>query len=179
MSIRKGAMMLRADAEALAKHSITKSAFDWYPQGARMLVLKERVKEKVGSIFISENAQGLQQVGVGWIIGVGPRVGQPMPPGTIGGVECDEPEDMLGQRIVMGMVAGKVVRFTQLDTDYESDFIVLAPIDPWLIWYGDSEDDEDDEEAYKLSKQGQEDAAGEQLKADRELAIRKRELSQA
>ena len=177
MAITAGYILEIPEAESRSGQAIVPRAFEWMPQGSRLLVVVDPVPEKIGMIHLSEEQQDMQQMGTGYIIAVGPMAGL-MPNNQIGQVECQAPEDLLGKHIMFGFHAGKAVRFSVFDSDYDSKLLLLSPLDIWMIDINPDPYtfDREFQQAYVLTEQGKEDAARAKLDVDRQLMIRQREL---
>jgi len=141
-------------------------------------VVVDLVPEKVGLILLSEEQQDMQQMGTGYIISCGPMAGL-LPNNQIGQVTVRTPEALLGRHVMFGFHSGKAVRFSVFDSDYDSKLLLLAPLDIWMIDMNENsyEFDKEYEQAYVMTKQGIEDAAGDTLAVDRELLVRENELA--
>jgi hypothetical protein len=105
-------------------------AFEWVPQGSRILVIPDPPIEQVGSILVPESVKDLQRSGAGIVLACGPLVGinSPHP----GGPSC-APEDLLYQAVVFGDWVGRALRLDYNDDDFESAVLVLTDRDIWAI----------------------------------------------
>lgn len=168
MAIETGYVLAQDVAEERSGQPIIPRAFEWAPQGGRILVVVDLVPEKIGMIHLSEDQQDMQQMGTGYIISCGPQAGLQIN-NQIGQVMCDSPEELLGRHVMFGFHAGKAVRFSVFDSDYDSKLLLLAPLDVWMIDQNPEpfQFDKEYEEAYVLTKQGREDAAREALAEQR------------
>jgi len=119
-------------AEEISKQKIISRALDWMPLGARVIVVKDPVPTKIGSLFLSEQQRDQQQMGTGWIISAGPRAGK-YDLAPVGNIRVDDPGKLLGLHVMFGFHAGKVMRFSVFDNEYESEVLAVAPVDIWAV----------------------------------------------
>lgn len=177
-TIETGFVLAQDIAEAKSGQPIIPRAFEWAPQGSRILVVVDLVPEKIGMIHLSEDQQDMQQMGTGYIISCGPTAGL-LPNNQIGQIAVSTPELLLGRHVMFGFHSGKAVRFSVFDSDYDSKLLLLAPLDIWMLDQNPEpfQFDKEYEEAYVMTKQGIEDAAGEALEVDRQLLVRTNELA--
>lgn len=177
--IEIGYVLARDIAEEKSGQPIIPRAFEWAPQGARMLVVVDLVPEKIGLIALTEEQQDMQQMGTGYIISVGPQAGILMNTQIGQVMVTTTPEALLGQHVMFGMHSGKSVRFSVFDSDYDSKLLLLAPLDVWMLDQNPEpyQFDKEYESAYVMTKQGIEDAASESLEVDRALLVRENELA--
>jgi hypothetical protein len=168
MSIHTGFVLAQDVAEEKSGQPIIPRAFEWAPQGGRILVVVDKVPEKIGLIDLTEEAQDMQQMGTGYILSCGPDAGLQLNQ-QIGQVACDSPEELLGRHVMFGFHSGKAVRFSVFDSDYDSKLLLLAPLDIWMIDQNPEpfQFDKEYEQAYLMTKQGLEDAARERLADER------------
>ena len=166
MAIKEGCKLTHTEAETLTQQHLMPRAFDWGPQGGRILVVVDQVPDRVGSIYLTEEQQDMQQAGTGWIIAVGPDAGHTYSQNTVGAVESDSPEDLLGRHIMFGMARGQAIRFSVFDSDYDSSILLMTPLDIWMIDY--SKDplnaDAEFEQAFSNKMKNQEEKSAQALK---------------
>ena len=96
--------------------------------GHRILVAKDRAEEMYKGLIakpMRSRKDEENQSGSGWVISVGPLVGDgnsPHPTGLI----CDHPSAMLGKHVYFQMYTGKVFRTDESDDEFESkDSLVI------------------------------------------------------
>ena len=174
--IARGHTLTHPIAERLADQKIIPRAFDWEPQGSRLLVVVDKVPEKIGQILLTEAQRDMEQMGTGWIIGVGPLAGLTQAT-ALGNVQVDDPLELLGRHVMFGFHTGKAIRFSVFDNDYDSQCLLLAPLDIWMIDFNKDPvgSDEEYQQAYANTEQGKEDAAAEALADARRELIESRE----
>jgi len=166
-----------AEAEAVCRQRIPPQAVAWAPQGNRIVVVRDPTPEKIGSVYLTDNQRDVEIMHSGVIIAVGPTAGLETYQGPAGNVRCSHPKDLLGKHITFGYAAGKAQRYSIYDHEYDTSVVMLTPFDVWSV---DTREDWFDsqaefEEAYKLTKQAQDDAAEESLREARRELIESRE----
>lgn len=172
-----GFRMAHDKAEHATRQQIITRAFDWVPQGNRIAVVEDQVPDRVGSILIPIETQDVQQMGTGWIISVGPAAGlyQHAAAGNIAPDEEAGPEDLLGLHVMYGFHAGKAIRFSIFDGDYDSQIILLAPVDIWMVDYSDDPWTEDAtyEEAFRIKGEENEQRQRTEAQEEQEIAAKR------
>jgi len=173
-----GYRMQLIEAEEATQQKLHPRVADWVPQGQRILVVVDKTPEKIGNIILTDQQRSLERSGAGVIIAVGPTAGLVEPPGHAGTIRCSHPTDLIGAHIAFSYSAGKTLRFSRLVGDYDSEIIILTPLDVWAVdmvedhWAADL----DFEAEYRLTKQGEEDEAAAKLAEARTLAIQARTI---
>jgi len=132
--IHQSHIMNQGLAEEFVGRRLPSRAFQWAPQGSRILIAKDSVPDKVGSILITENQQALESMGTGYIIGVGHMAGMTIQDPRMGNIQANESaEDLMQLHVMFGFAAGKAVRFTIFDSDYASECVLMTPLDIWMV----------------------------------------------
>jgi hypothetical protein len=169
----------RAELEARCGQRINPRAFDFEPQGNRLLVIVDPVPERVGQIELPDSVKSLETMGQGWIVAAGPMAGTDVP--YPGGPICT-PDMLVGRHIVFGAYAGKVLRFSLFDREYKSRIVVMTDRDVWCVdWSPDpqaAEQQFEDDLAAHLERVESDRARQEEEAAER-LAEQRREASRA
>lgn len=170
--IREGFKLSHEEAEKLTGQKLNKRIFDWAPQGARLMVVLDRVPEMAGLVALPESVIAASDSGTGWIVGCGPIAGlQEQMGGTVGPIQAKDPSDLLGLHVSFGFARGMVLRFSILDNEYKSKVLLLAPIDILCVdGHLDPLSVDDFELAYQLTKQAEkaEKEAAESMRVARE-----------
>lgn len=96
--------------------------------GHRLLVAKDRAEEMYRGV-IAKPPRTVKdeenQMGSGWVVSVGPLVGDGNSPHPTG-VVCSHPTAMLGKHVYFQMYTGKVLRTDESDDEFESkDSLVI------------------------------------------------------
>ncbi len=130
--IMPGFIAKQATLEDLCQQKILPRAFDWMPQGHRILVLKDKVPEKIGNIVLTEQQQDESKMGTGWVIAVGPLAGVQAEHAPYGPM-CTTPAELLYQHILFGAWSGQDVRFSIYDRDYNCEIVLMTSLDIWMI----------------------------------------------
>ena len=117
--------------EASCGRKINRRAFDVQPSGNRLLVVLDKVPERYGLLHIPENADSRSGGGAGWVIAVGPTVGQQVP--YPGGPPIQKPEDLLGCHVIFGGYIGKPLKFSFFDRQQDAVCIMMADRDIWAV----------------------------------------------
>ncbi len=134
--IAAGHILTHAQAELVTGQSIQPRVFDWIPQGARLLICKDTIPEKIGSIIMPVETNTMTSAGSGWIIGCGPDagIGHQMPIGNVI-VDDNDPANLLGLHVSFTFSAGKSMRFSLYDSDYDSQVGIYSPVDVLMVDY--------------------------------------------
>jgi hypothetical protein len=159
--LRLGTVMSHPEIEALTGQTVTPTIATWSPMGARLLIVKQLVKDTVGHIVLAESTRAMERSGAGWIVGVGPQAQIYRNP--IGYLEFDEPEDILGQMVTFSCHAGTALRLSVFDSEFESDVSYFMPADIMGVCT-DPQVGFDFEASYLITKQGLEDQASEDIR---------------
>jgi co-chaperonin GroES (HSP10) len=127
---------------ALAKklgRDLPEEVWSQHLTGHRLLVVPEPVSERTagGVLFKPRSTVKRQELemGAGWVIAVGPLVGQPGAPHP-GGLMCLRPEDALGAHVLYKQYSGTNLKVSEEDTEFEGNLIVLTDRD-CLAWTPD------------------------------------------
>jgi hypothetical protein len=158
-----GCRVSHGEAERISKQKIMLRALDWMPLGSRLIVVKDPVPEKIGSIILSINERDMHSMGTGWIIAAGPDAGK-IHLAPIGNLAVQDPRDLLGLHVMFGVHAGKVMRFSVFDdSEYKSEILVISPVDVWAIDTNPAGAKmvEEFEEMFAATRAGEEEAARE------------------
>jgi len=132
--IAPGFLMTQSAAEKLVGRELPSRAFQWVPQGSRLLVVKDAVPDKVGEIHLANETKEFEQMGTGWIIGAGHLAGMAVQDPRMGNIQATtSPGDLVGLHIMFAAHAGKGVKFTAFDTDYFSETLMLTPMEVWMV----------------------------------------------
>jgi len=179
MAIKKGVQVTLEEANKFTGQNLNPRIFDWMPQGARILMIVDRIAKQAGRIELPDQVVSASVAGTGWIVAAGPLAGTPMATGgTVGTILCDHPKDLLGIHTSFGFDRGRTLRFSVLDNDYDSPVLLLAPLDILCVdYHPDPLSVDDFELAYQRLKQfeSEEAAAAYQLELDREIWRKRRE----
>lgn len=161
VGVLPGFVLAQEDAEALVGRPIITRAFDWVPQGNRLLVVSDETPEAIGKIILTDNQRDLEMVGAGTIIAVGPSAGTEIYPGPAGCMLTSDPRLLLGLHVLYGHFAGKSMLFTPYAKDYDTEILMLTPFDILAVDSAENPQtaDEEFEKIYQASKQGREDEA--------------------
>ena len=175
MAILEGVKLSHESAEKLTGQKLNPRSFDWAPQGARIVVIVDRVPDKAGSIAIPESVLADAPSGTGFVVAVGPLLGPDLTaPGTVGMVSVDEPRDLLGKHVSFGYARGIVLRRSILDGEYSAQTLILAPLDILEIdYHPDPLSVDDFNLAYALTKQAaeEEENAAKAIERGREMLM--------
>lgn len=107
--------------------------FNMHPQGARLLVIREEADKEHGGIIVPDTVRLKNPPGAGYVIGVGPDVGQPGGVQYPFGVVCEHPSDLLGARIIFGMHTGSEFLTDITEGGYRTRFWMITGRDIWMI----------------------------------------------
>ncbi len=127
-----GFLMEQEEAERLVGYPLPDRAFDWVPQGGRILIAKDPVPTMIGSIEIPQASREAESAGTGWIIGVGAMAGL-LDDGRGLNIRSETSESLIGLHVSFGFHIGKVVRYSMYDSEYKSECLLLTPMDIWMI----------------------------------------------
>lgn len=99
--------------------------------GRRILVAPQPVDEKWGLLWKPRSMTEREklQMGAGWVIAVGPLVGSVGAPHVAGSVLCDEPEDLLGRRILFKAYTGVALQLSQDEDEWGGSLVVMTDCD--------------------------------------------------
>lgn len=126
----------RAALAILLKRDLPAEVWEQQLTGHRVLVVPEPVSEQMagGLLYKPRSVQKRQELemGAGWVIAVGPCVGQPGAPHPVG-VLCTEPAALLGAHVLFKQYSGTNLRISDEDTEFEGNLIVLTDRD-LLAW---------------------------------------------
>jgi co-chaperonin GroES (HSP10) len=123
--------MERSDAETLTGYaSLPPELFETLPLGRRIYVIREKTRDKEGSIILPEQSQEARSVG--WVVAAGPDIGLPstMP---AGGRWPWAPHTILGTKVVFGAWKGQALK-----PDFDD------PTLPWVLEAGGPRSVKDD-----------------------------------
>ena len=134
--VQLGHRLSQAQAELITGQSIQPRVFDWVPSGGRLLICKDTIPEKIGSIVIPVETHTMTSAGTGWIIACGPEAGlnHLMPIGNLI-AEDNDPANLLGLHVAFSFAAGKSMRFSLYDSEYDSQVGIYAPSDVFMVDY--------------------------------------------
>lgn len=126
----------RVDLAALLGRELPPEVWDQQLTGHRLLVVPEPVSERIagGLLWKPRSVQKRQELemGAGWVLSVGPCVGQPGAPHPVG-LLCTQPADLLGAHVVFKQYSGTNLRISEEDTEFEGNLICLTDRDV-LCW---------------------------------------------
>lgn len=107
-------------------------ALAFTPSGRRVLVVRERPVEKIGSIHVPDSRQ--VALGVGFVVSVAEGVGTASPAEFPGGW-IGQGEDLVGQRIAFGIYAGTSGTLSLFTPSGRAvtDYIVMTDRDVWGV----------------------------------------------
>lgn len=103
--------------------------------GRRILVAPQPVDEKWGLLYKPRGAIEREklQMGAGWVIAVGPLVGNPGAPHVAGSVLCSEPEDLLGHRVLYKAYTGVALQLDPDEDEWQGSLVVMTDCDVLAI----------------------------------------------
>lgn len=126
----------RAALDLILGRKLPDEVWEQQLTGHRLLVVPEPVSERVagGLLWKPRSVQQREklEMGAGYVIAVGPCVGQPGAPHPVG-VLCVQPTDMLGTHVLFKQYSGTNLRISDEDTEFEGNLIVLTDRDI-LAW---------------------------------------------
>lgn len=101
--------------------------------GHRVLIAQDKASEMARGLIhkpASTVRQEQREAGAGYIIAVGPMVGQPGAPHPVG-LECTHPADLLGAHCYHASWTGKVFRTDEADEEFdtESHLVIMTDRD--------------------------------------------------
>jgi len=106
--------------------------------GHRILVAPKPVSERWGGmLFKPRSAQEREQaeMGVGWVVSVGPLVGAAGAPHPTG-VLTRHPADLLGRQVIYQQYAGTNIKTNEEDTEFGGKFSLLVLTDRDVLQVG-------------------------------------------
>jgi len=123
----------REQVEQRIGSRIPDEIWDFEPWGARILVRRDKAEEKIGSIYIPDDARDTLQSGV--IVKVGPMVGVDgaAQSGVLHSCPYPDPADLVGLPVIFGTYAGKVL-VTSEDRHrdpYSGHWLLMTEEDIW------------------------------------------------
>lgn len=126
----------RASLAVLLGRDLPEEVWAQQLTGHRLLVVPEPVSERVagGLLWKPRSVQKRQELemGAGWVLSVGPCVGQPGAPHPVG-VLCTAPTDLLGAHVLFKQYSGTNLRISDEDTEFEGNLLILTDRDV-LCW---------------------------------------------
>ena len=134
MDFWKGSIMTRANVLELTKQEVDEAVFSIHPTGNLIHVLAEVPPEEYGLIKIPEHLVGMEKMGIGYIIAVGPMAGSPdyavAGPGPVGVITNEETsEGLLGLHVIFGAHRGMPLRVNMLDREFRAQVYEMSPKD--------------------------------------------------
>lgn len=101
-------------------------------QGHRLVVLVNPPPEEYGLIRLPDKWRNEEKGGSGWVISVGPLVGNgntPHPSGPL----LSHPAALLYKQIIFGAYIGKIIRVEFFNTESKSPYVMMTDRDVWAI----------------------------------------------
>ncbi len=136
MDFWKGAIMKPADVFELTGQTVLPEIFSVHPTGNMIFVLPEEVPENYGHITIPDHLRGLERMGIGYIIAVGPKAGSPdyatpgpSPVGVIVGDIKSGPEDLLSLHVIFNSHRGTPLRLDIMDREFRAQVLMMSSKD--------------------------------------------------
>ena len=130
----KDLVMPRGRAEELTGQKIPPAIFTVMPTGDLLHIVVEEPPEEFGLIKIPEHIKANERMGIGHIIAVGPRAGDPRgavpgpsPMGIIS--ETGDPTELLGLHVIFGSHVGMPLRVSMLDREFRAQVLVMRSRD--------------------------------------------------
>ena len=123
--------------EKALKRTLDPDIFSLCLTGRRVLVGLDKAEDMASGLIHKPRTvvdKEQSEMGSGWIIAVGPQVGEPdsMPPG---GLMCSSPEEALGLHIYFQMWAGKTFRTDDADGEWAGkDSLVIMTDRDVMAW---------------------------------------------
>lgn len=103
--------------------------------GRRLLVAPQPVDEKWGLLWKPRSTTEREklEMGTGWVIAVGPLVGNAGAPHVAGSVLCDLPEDLLGHKILYKKYTGVSLQMAADEDEWGGSLVVMTDCDVLAI----------------------------------------------
>lgn len=103
--------------------------------GRRILVAPQPVDEKWGLLWKPRSTTEREklEMGTGWVIAVGPLVGNAGAPHVAGSVLCDEPEDLLGHKILFKKYTGVALQMAADEDEWGGSLTCMTDCDVLAI----------------------------------------------
>lgn len=121
----------RAELHQRLKREIPEAVYGLHMQGHRMLVALDPADEMYRGVLLKPKRaveREQTEMGSGWVVAVGPVVGQPGAPHPVG-LMCDAPEDALGLHVYFQMWTGKVFRTDEDDEEFSGTMSLVVLTD--------------------------------------------------
>lgn len=126
----------RVALETLLGRTLPSEVWDQQLTGHRLLVVPEPVSDRVagGLLWKPRSVQKRQELemGAGYVISVGPFVGQPGAQHPVG-LQCVEPAHALGIHVIFKQYSGTSLRISEEEAEFEGSLLVLTDRDI-LAW---------------------------------------------
>lgn len=125
----------RKELYKLLGRELSPEVWEYQITGHRVLIVPEAVSERTrGLLYKPRSAVEREQLaqGAGWVIAVGPLVGQPGA-GYPGGVLCGNPQDLLGCHVVWSRYTGVNLKTSEEDTEFGGNYSLLVMTDRDLL----------------------------------------------
>ena len=127
----RGWVMSPRQVLELTKQTVHPEVFSIEPTGNLIHVLLETPPEEYGHIILPKNISQ-ENMGVGYIIAVGPMAGDPryaVPSPAPIGVVRNSPIDLLGLHVIFSATVGMPLRVSMLDRKYMAAVLVMTAKD--------------------------------------------------
>lgn len=141
MSLLEGFVLTKDRHDALAERlgrTLSDEVWSYAMTGHRVLIVPEPVSERhKGLLYKPRSAVDREELemGAGYVISVGPCVGQPGAPHPVG-VLCEHPSELLGRRVLYRQHSGTIIKTTEEDTEFGGQFALIVLTDRDLLAVG-------------------------------------------
>jgi co-chaperonin GroES (HSP10) len=132
-----------AELEKRIGRSLPPELWTRHLTGHRILVVPEPVSERTrGLLYKPRSAIEREQLemGAGWVVAVGPLVGQEGAPHPVG-VLCSHPTSLLGRHVLFRQYSGVNLKTSQEDTEFGGPYALIVLTDRDVLSVSSAEDE--------------------------------------